>query len=353
MSTYYFGAFRDSGSGPMFNDGDSPATNTGDWSTLSNWWISPGGVGCLCCCYGQNGIRANTLPTTADTVILLSPLTNVPANANGFSSGVWSGPVRIGGSTQTLNCFSGSVDINFVPDPRNGASPFSSPTWNISGTSIASSVTANSLGYIAGGTFNTPINNRGGILTGGTFNGNIKFYSFYNEITGGTFNGGWDTSTIAGNFSLIISGGTFNTQFPAASGSGYSSYQVTGTASLNWSGDITFGRAGYATYVNLSITTSKNINFLGSNFYLTFSANGNYTGTINIPTSTPKPTISIYGISKYYPPYTTSAIKNGNYMTLNTAAMPIDPGFKIVGGTFSPVINLIGTSNEILGASGL
>jgi hypothetical protein len=368
MAIYYFGAFRSVGSGPAFNDGPSPAANTGDWSTLSNWWINPGGVGyCSCGCYcgGQNGVQATAFPTIADTVILLSPLTTVPTSTLGFSGGMWSGPVRLGGSVQTLNCFSGVVTVNPVPDPRGGASPFwPVASWNIAGTCAASSVVLEAFGTIQGGTFNVPIvkgatnpgtisggtfNNTttASVVTGGTFNSTFKLPGMFN-FSGGTFNGAWDTSLIgAGSLNGTISGGTFATLFPPAPGAAVTVYNISG-GTFNWAGDLVIGKAGAQMLSTLTdIVTSKNIIFLGSPKNVSFTGNSsNYTGILSGYGNN----ATVSGTGTYSPPYTTAAIKSGNNMTFNSAAMPSDPGFAKAGGTFSPVVMLTGTSNDILGA---
>lgn len=305
MANIYFGAY-DYTSLPAF---------TNDWNTVSNWYSDPGASG-GCCCAGTAGTPAGRLPTTADTVIIIGVLITP------YSGGNWSGPVQFF-STVNAGTFSGDVMLQ-------------------------------SSGNIAGGTYNTgTITSYAGIISGGTFNGPINLLGTLN-ISGGTFNGAITGTGVVpfGSIALVISGGTFNTAIP----SGLNSYTITGGT---FDRDLVLGTNARLTAVNLNFTTSRNITIDISYFYFNSFQNrnlggyftvggGNYTGLISI-TKSVYTNFEVTGGTYAPPAVSTPAIKSGNNMTFNSAVIPTDWGFKTFG-TFSPTINLTGTSNEILGA---
>jgi hypothetical protein len=138
-----------------------------------------------------------------------------------------------------------------------------------------------------------------------------------------------------------LSGGTFTIPL-TLTGLGIQSGTYTNTVSVGVTGNIgggTFSNTVTLTSVSSvsSITPPPTIS--GGTFTsLVSRVNPSYTGSVlagNVITG------------GTYSPTATCAISNGQLVTTN---LPTDPGFKVGGGTFSPIINLSGSRNSVLGA---
>jgi hypothetical protein len=172
------------------------------------------------------------------------------------------------------------------------------------------------------GTFTTPITNGGGTGTTQTYTYNntppwqfgLTNGTYTNSVTLGTVNavGGTYTGAITVNNGGVVFGGSFSN-----------------TVTLN--------------YYNANLTTSTVTSVIVAN--APRIAGGTFTGTVTRSVSYANGFNYITGGT--YSPTATCAISNGQLVTTN---LPTDPGFKIGGGTFSPIINLSGSRNSVLGA---
>lgn len=311
--------------------GDGFSTVTGDWNTVSNWYSSPAAVlcpgGCCTCPTYGPGTPAGRVPAGGDTVILLSNVSTGPA-------GGWAGSVTLSSGVHS--------------------------SGRISAGSYSGAIGGGGIGGIAGGTFAGPVN-----ITG--------------PISGGTFNA---AASVNG---MIISGGSFNAGFSGVSctlnAGSYSAISLAGSSTLNGlvtnaavslqltgSNVITINGGSYGG--NFSATRpgsgggNPQLNISGGTFNGTFSFAGPGAqtgvaqvgisgGTFNntIQTGVAKLQFTVSGTPSYNPPaVVTPAIRSGNYMSFAASAIPPDPGFRAAGGIFNPLIQLAGTSDDILGA---
>jgi hypothetical protein len=313
--------------------GDGYSAVDGNWNNASNWYLTPASFTCIpCSCptYGP-GTAAGRVPATGDSVVILAHVTTGP-------TGGWAGNMTVA-----------------VQNPR-------ATTGNIGAGNYTGTVALNSA-TISGGTFSNTITGSGGTISGGTFNGAVAGALIF---SGGTFNG--STSGLGG---CAFNGGSFSNPISAGAGSAFSfstNQNITVSvvpangcsfSSGTYGGNITINRTGSGTSpIPVSISGGT------YNGVLSFSGPGTQTGTMTVTFSgsavinSTLPVVSsrmAYAVSgtgaSYNPPAVqTSAIKSGNYMTFSASAIPADPGFKIVGSSFNPVIALTGTSNDILGA---
>jgi len=274
--------------------GDGVSSTDGDWNSTSNWYSSKG---FYCCGYDYPGTLMGRLPVDGtDTVHILAPVTtNTPA--------VWNGDIVI------------EAGIHY---PTSPAGKISSGVWNGTVTGGGCGQYGSSRCELSGGIFNGAVTCQVLRISSGTFAAAVTLVgggtSTQNQITGGTFNApvvieGKAASANSGSIRLpdsLISAGTFN-------------------ATVNLKGAKVTGGTFYS-------TVTSNMPFPVGDYEGSYE--GNYVHT------------RIAG-GTYMPLATVALIKSGGAWTLDPDTLPLDPGFKQGGGTFSPRFTLTGLPDNL------
>jgi hypothetical protein len=177
-----------------------------------------------------------------------------------------------------------------------------------------------------GGTWSVPIASAVGTPATSIVVGNTAGSNYIPYLMTGFYNGTYTASITMGN--MAIKGGTYSGAITMNVGSIISNGTFSGAVSIN------YFQATSSTTQNLSAANAPGI------------VGGNFSGTVTRSYTFPYNWNYIYG-NALYTPTATCAISNGQLVTTN---LPTDPGFKVAGGTFSPIINLSGSRNSVLGA---
>lgn len=279
--------------------GDGVSSCDGDWNNVSNWYSSKGDY----CCGYSAGTPMGRLPVDgSDIVHIVAPITaNTPA--------VWNG---------------GIVMEAGIYYPTTPVGKISSGVWNGTITGGGYGQYGSSRCELAGGTFNNTVTCQVLKISGGTFASAVTLTTYQysqsitqNQITGGTFNAavvieGRSNSVENACLKLpdsLISAGTFN-------------------STVNVKGAKVTGGTFYGTVTsNMPFPAGdKEGGGQEDNYVHTRIAGGTY-----------------------MPLATVALIKSGGAWTLDPDTLPLDPGFKQGGGTFSPRFTLTGLP-DILGA---
>jgi len=355
------GTINAGGSGTSTASGTlTKVSGTGD-ATISfsakadvNWFSTPGSVSCTCCCCpGVNvpGTPLGRLPTTADTCIIGNTI-NVPSYITpwpsaltlsfvGYTTGIYNGALNAG-------TFSGTLTFD-------GGSPSVGGTIVCSGAVVgdaSTNVTINA------GTFSSSVTGVGLRINGGTFTGAVTVNNAFslfviagNPVFNGTIVNSAATLTAAsGTFQVDSGTPVFNCAIP----NNFASYTlrqgvydralVLGlTAPTSGTGPTIIIASGFSTSQNVTLNAKRT----GSGSISISS--GVFTGLLTI-NKLSTVSLSVSGGSYSPPAVTTPSIKSGSNMTFSFAAVPLDPGFAVGGGTFNPTILLSGTTNDIMGS---
>jgi hypothetical protein len=313
-----------------------------------NWFSEPGSQHPLS---GDNipGTPLGRLPTLADSVIVyntisigpdITPWTsNIFVDAIYYSDGSEYGRVRPG------SIMAGTYDGTIQ--------------WQLGGilggTIVCNGpVIALSEFYditTTGGTFNGSVSGGETSIFGGTFASTITTTNLQignNPVFNGTFisTGSFGSLMNGGSFNVLSGAPVFNCALPVNA----ASYQLTGGV---YNQPLVLGLSGGQVRCEITISglsTSQNVTLnskSGDQGFISIS-NSNFTGLLTINRN--RQLLTISGGSYSPPAVTIPAVRSGNSMTLNFAAVPKDPGFVVGGGTFNPTVLLAGTSNEIIGA---
>jgi hypothetical protein len=205
---------------------------------------------------------------------------------------------------------------------------------------------------ITGGTFNGSVSAGDTNLFGGTFASTITTTNLQignNPVFNGTFisTGVFGSLTGGGIFKVVSGAPVFNCALPVnariyqLTGGVYNQPLVLGLFEPNVS-------VSEITITGLSTSQNVTLNSKYSSLGFISITNSNFTGLLTINRNTQQLTIS--GGSYTPPAVTTPAVRSGNSMTFSSAALPIDPGFVLGGGTFNPTVLIAGTSNDIIGS---
>jgi len=360
------------GSGTIRAGGTGTATASGTLTKVSgtgdaaiafsakadvNWFSDPGSVCCVCCtAVSTPGTPLGRLPTTADSVIIYQTINTGPDITP------WPSNIYIG-TLDTASFFDYYGGIN--DGTYNGTVTMDSYQGGLGGTIVCNgTVTTTQVSTnfnIGGGTFNGPVSAGVTNINGGTFASSVTSSTSLN-ITGtpvfnGTIVNSAGTSTAMGGSFIINSGTpTFNCAIP----SNYATYQMR---PANYTQPFVLGlfaptpsaaaacfitlNSGFST--SLAVTLNcKQLNLSSVPVGSITITNSTITGLLTI--NRQSQALTITGGSYTPPAVTTPAVRSGNSMTFSSAAIPIDPGFVLGGGTFNATVLLAGTSSDLVGS---